>query len=141
MRPTGTPTELETRRRQAVALVMSGTSVAQTACEVGTTIGSVRRWLASFRKQGEAGLTLRRAPGGPRKLNSMQETELVELLRRGPQAAGLPYESWGNCEIVILIWRRFSVKFCADHVRVLVKRLMGVNIRELNRIVRSEGRQ
>jgi len=65
MRPAGSPEALERRRRRAIALLKQGHPPVEVAQALGVDRRSVRRWRASYLKQGEGGLRARPAPGPP----------------------------------------------------------------------------
>jgi putative transposase len=133
MKPRGDAAELEQRRCRAVDRVMSGTPVAQVARDTGVTIQSLYRWIAAYRAAGDDGLAARPMPGRSPKLSPAQESELMRLLRRGPQANGYPFRRWEAWVIGSLIAREFEISYHPDHIRSLLGRIGGTTIRELNR--------
>jgi transposase len=132
MRPSGDAAYLEQRRRRAVALALSGTPAAQVARETGATVRSVYRWTAAYREEGDDGLGARPAQGRPRRLSPEQEAELMRLLRRGPEANGLRYKNWDLLPIAKLVLREFDIRYSCDHVRIVLRRIAGLTVRELN---------
>src|SRR5260370_19484285 len=94
MRPTGSPEELERRRVRARALIKEGLQPVEVAKRVGVDRRSVRRWKATARKGGEAGVRARAAPGRPSKLIPRHKRRLEALLIKGPLAAGFYTDLW-----------------------------------------------
>src|SRR3989304_46088 len=88
MRPTGSPEELERRRRRPLALLDEGLQPVEVARRVGADRRSVRRWKAAARPEGEAGVRAKPAPGRPPKLKAKQRARLERLLVKGAQAGG-----------------------------------------------------
>ena len=94
MRLPGSARVLEARRRRALALVQQGLSLNATARRLGCAASSVMRWMKAHRRQGEAGLKVRVAPGRPRRLTARQEARLLRQLLRGAQAHGYGTDLW-----------------------------------------------
>src|SRR5229473_3066504 len=68
MRNTGSPAELEHRRRLAVQRVLDGFSSEEVADFLGVDVSSVRRWVRVFRRHGWSGLVAEAPCGRPGKL-------------------------------------------------------------------------
>lgn len=123
MRPQGTPQELERRRRRAIALLDAGESVTWVARCVGSSVSSVLRWQQSYQAEGPEGLRPRPASGRPPKLSEGQRRRLLDVLRRGPPAAGYPTELWTLKRVAEVIEREFGVAYHPCHVWRLLDRL------------------
>jgi transposase len=67
-------------RRIAVELVESGDEAAEVAASVGVAERSVWRWLAAWRRRGDAGLATRPRSGRPPKLTDELGAELLSWL-------------------------------------------------------------
>lgn len=120
MRPTGSPEELERRRLRALALLKEGLLPSEVARRVGVDRRSVRRWKAAARKNGEAGVRARAAPGRPSKLSPRHKRRLETMLIKGALGAGFHTDLWTCPRVAELIKRRFGVDYHVDHVgRVL----------------------
>jgi transposase len=110
------------RRRQAVAAVQRGDSVADVARIFGVSHRTVQRWLEQARSPG--GVAAKPHPGPKTKLTSEQEQELVRLLEMGSKAHGWDNELWTTKRIAVLIQRTFGVRMHHDHIgRFLRERL------------------
>jgi transposase len=87
MRPHGNTTELERRRRRAVALLEHGESPTVIARILGASRSSLYRW----REMGQAhssGLAAKPVPGRPRRMRVEQQQELTRLLLQRAPAHG-----------------------------------------------------
>lgn len=120
MRPVGSPETLEERRIEAVALLDQGYAPVEVARKFGVDRRSVRRWKASQKKKGKAGLKAVPAPGRPSRLDSRKKGKLRELILQGAQAGGFATELWTCPRIAQVIWREFKVHYHVDHVSRLL---------------------
>jgi transposase len=111
MRSIGSPAELERRRLLAVQRVSEGYSTQEIADFLGVDPRSVRRWLAAFRHQGEAGLAARPVPGRPPKLTTTQEKIIRRWLKDNPTDHGFATELWTASRLGLLIDEEFGVAF------------------------------
>lgn len=116
MRPAGSPEELEHRRMRALALLKEGLLPVEVAQRVGADRRSVRRWKATARIEGPAGLRAKPAPGRPPKLRAKQRSTLEALLLKGAQAAGYHTDLWSCPRVAEVIERRFGVCYHVDHI-------------------------
>ena len=123
MRPSGSPRKLERRRRRAIALLEHGLPPCEVALRVGVDPRSVRRWLAAYRRRGDAGIRARPAPGRPAKLRPRQRRLLAGILERGAESAGYATDLWTRTRIVAVIRRHFGVRYHVDHVGRLLAAL------------------
>src|SRR5512135_1653149 len=94
MRTSGSPAELEHRRRLAVERVLDGYSTAEVADFLGVDPSGVRRWVAAFQRQGAAGLAARPVTGRPPKLTSTQEKIIRRWLAESPTEHGFATQLW-----------------------------------------------
>lgn len=120
MRPSGSPEELERRRRRAIALLQRGMAPVEVARHVGVDRRSVRRWRADHERAGPAGVGAKPVPGRPPKLDLKRRAQLERLLLRGAEAAGYATPLWTCPRVADLVRREFGVRYHVDHVgRVL----------------------
>ena len=120
MRPHGSPAELESRRRRAVALLRQGVEPHVVAQRLGVDRRSLRRWNRAYRRKGEKGLDARPAPGRPSKLTARQRRTLTEWILKGAEAFGYRTGLWTCKRVVQVIRQRFQVSYHPDHIgRVL----------------------
>ena len=111
MRPRGTAEQLEERRRRAVQLLNEGKSPSEVARAVKSSPSSVWRWRDAYRADGWEGLRPRPTPGRPSKLSSSQRKKLIDVLTRGPAAAGYKTDLWTLERVAGVIQRRFGVDY------------------------------
>jgi transposase len=119
MRPKGTASELERRRRRAVTLLEQGEAPAVIARILGVARPTLYRWRRMARQ--DHGLTAKPSPGAKRRLTDPQLTELEGLLDKGAPAHGFPNELWTSARVAQVILRHFGVKYHPDYVRRLLR--------------------
>ena len=123
MRPKGTPTELERRRRRAVELVDQGESPSVVARILGVTTSSLHRWRRLARQP--HGLDAKPAPGPTPALSDYHLHKLKYFLRQGATKHGWPNNLWTADRVATLIRRRFGITYHPEHVRKLLKQRLG----------------
>ncbi len=118
MRPTGSPEELERRRRRsrAIGLLRDGFAPVEIAHRVGVDRRSVRRWSAAYRKNGMAALKARPAPGRPSVLDAKAKRQVERILLKGARAAGFHTDLWTCPRVAQVIEQRFGVRYHVDHI-------------------------
>src|ERR1700722_3818989 len=116
MRPLGTATELERRRRRAVDLLDQGESPTVIARILGVQRCSVYRW-ARLAVQGPDGLAAVPNPGPTPRLDDQQLHTLEALLLQGARAHGWPNDLWTAARVALVIRDHFGVNYHRDHVR------------------------
>jgi transposase len=122
MRPKGGATELERRRRHAVALLHQGESPTVVARILGVHRVTLYTWLRKEQQPG--GLAAKPRLGHTPRLSDVQLGELEELLLKGATAHGWVNNLWTAGRVTALIQRHFGVQFHPDHVgRILNHRL------------------
>jgi transposase len=121
MRPPGTSSELERRRRRAIDLLQKGQTYRAVAQVSGASLSSVVRWFQAFRRRGSRGLLPKPTPGRPCRLLAGQKKRLESILLRGALAAGYSTELWTLRRIGEVIRKEFGVRYCTSAVwRLLV---------------------
>lgn len=122
MRPKGSGTFLEKRRRRAIWLLKQGKNPLEVARAVKASPSSVYRWYRTYQREGWPGLRSHTPPGRPPKLSPEQKLSLIRLLEKGPRAAGFPTDRWRLWELAELIEKYFGVHYHPSHVwKLLVK--------------------
>ena len=116
MRTTGSPAELEHRRRLAVDRVLDGYSTGEVADFLGVDPSSVRRWVAAFRRQGVAGLAARPVTGRPPKLTTTQEKIVRRWLVGSPTELGFATELWTAPRLAQIIEQEWGIHFHPDYL-------------------------
>ena len=120
MRPSGTPQQLEKRRRLAIQMLKAGKTPAAVARAVSASRSSVQRWQALYRQAGAKGLNPKPIPGRPPGLSAKQKVRLERLLLKGAVDAGYATELWTLDRITQQMWKQFGLRYHPGHVwRVL----------------------
>lgn len=124
MRPHGSPSTLERRRRKAIVLLRRGYTFRDVAERLDASLSSVVRWFQNYRRSGRHGLASRSTPGRPCRLNNRQLVRLGDLLTRGAQASGYPNELWTLRRIGAIVEKTFGVCYCESAIwRLLASEL------------------
>jgi len=116
MRPYGSPTDLEARRRRAVALLDKGLGVREVARQIDCSPASVSRWRTEMRARGPDGLQPKPAPGRPPRITARQRAKLLTLLLQGARAHGFSTDLWTLPRVAEVIARTFGVRYHPAHV-------------------------
>jgi transposase len=116
MRSIGTPAALAWRRQLAVARVSEGYSVQEVADFLEVEPRSVRRWLATLRRHGAAGLAALPVPGRPRKLSASQEKIVRRWLGDCPTEHGFATDLWTAARLAQLIEQEWDIHFHPDYL-------------------------
>ncbi len=123
MRPYGSPTQLEQRRQQAAILFNQGIPPVEIARKLKVDRRSVRRWKASYRKQGATGIKAKAVPGRPPRINTHNKTMLERELLLGACRAGYLTDLWTCPRIAALIKNKFKVVYHIHHIPRLLRSL------------------
>jgi putative transposase len=123
MRPRGSQTALEERRRLGIGLLRQGLSLDEVSRRVGCHASSVFRWREAYRQNGRSGLKARPIAGRPPKLVARDLGRLVQMLSQGPRAHGYKTDHWTTLRIAKLIRRHFGVRYHRDHIGRLMATL------------------
>jgi transposase len=123
MRPKGSATELEARRRRAAECFQAGESLRTVADRFGVDKSSVKRWKRAWREGGIEALSAKPHPGGVSKLPERQRDELVDLVVSGPLAAGFKTDLWTCERIATLVRQRFGVAYHRGHLARMLHEL------------------
>ncbi len=116
---------LEEMRRLAVKRVVEGGET-QTAVAHSLEVHpvTVAKWVGTYRRQGDAGLARRIAPGPRPKLTAKQQVQLRRwIIDRTPQQFRFPFALWTLPLVTQLIEQRFGVVLHQTTVARLLARL------------------
>src|SRR5512135_797427 len=116
MRTPGSPIVLEYRRQRAVQRIDAGSSIEEVADFLDVAPSSVRRWVATFRRQGVDGQATQPVPGRPPKLTSTQEKIVCRWLADNPTKHGFATELWTAPRLAQLIEQELGVPFHPDYL-------------------------
>ena len=122
MRPPGSPSQLERRRRRALQLRKRGLSTLAIAEQLGCSHSSVVRWQQAYKRAGPKGLAPKPIPGRPPRLAPRQQPRLLQLLVKGPLAAGYSTDLWTLDRIAHVIQRQWGIRYHPCHVWKLLQR-------------------
>jgi len=116
--------QMEERRRKGGRLLKAGK---QPQAEIARQLGISRATVSDWAKQVSAGglpaLRRRSATGRPARLTAAQKKRLVQLLKKGAQAAGFPTERWTMGRVQQLIRREFKVVYHPHYMNRLLDQL------------------
>jgi transposase len=112
----GSASELEARRRLAVARVNEGWEQKDVAAFLGVSTRAVGKWMAAYRERGDDGLVGKPHPGPEPKLTSRQERSVLSWSARSPQAFGYKTDLWTTRRLAEVIEKRFKVRFNSNYL-------------------------
>lgn len=136
MRPSGTPTQLEHRRLQAVMLFKQGFAPVAIASKLKVERRSVRRWKSAYLKQGVKGVKAKPANGRPPRLTSRKKALLERTLLQGALHAGYHTDLWTCPRVAALIRKVFRVDYNHRYLPRLL-RSMGWSPQKPERLARE----
>src|SRR3990167_574387 len=123
MRPPGSPSQLERRRRRAIQLRKRGLTTLAVAEQLGCSHSSVVRWGQAYERAGPKVLAPKPTPGRPPKLVPRQKQRLVRLLLQGPLTAGYRTDLWTTPRVADVIRRRLGVSYHPNSIWGLLRGL------------------
>jgi transposase len=113
--------------RLASALVWyaEGVGIKEIAKRMGVHIKTIINWLTTFMYKGMKWLTGLHFQGRGRKekLTKAQQTQLVKLIKAGPEANGFHCGIWNSAMIAEVIWLKFEVRYNLNYLSSLLKKL------------------
>ena len=120
MRPIGSASELEARRRRAAEHFQERKPLREIASLFGVSLTSVKRWKRTWKAEGVEGLAAKPHPGPEPKLSEKQRGALTEVLLQGPVAAGYRTDLWSCARVSEVVRKQFGVSYHPAHMgRVL----------------------
>ena len=140
MRTTGSPAELEHRRRLAVQRVLDGLGLEEVADFLDVEVRSVRRWMQSFRQHGWAGLAAEPPTGRPGKLTRTQEKIVLRWLADPATEFGFSTELWSAARIAELIRLEWGIVFNARYLPRWLK-VRGYSCQKPERVPRERNEE
>jgi putative transposase len=116
--------QMEERRREGGRLLKAGKlSRAEIARRLGISRATVSDWAKQVLAGGLRALRRRSSTGRPPRLTSEQKKGLVQILKKGAQAAGFPTERWTMGRVQQIIRREFDVVYHVHYMNRLLDRL------------------
>jgi transposase len=116
MRPHGSSTELEARRRLAVQRVNEGWKQKDVAAFLGVTDRAVRGRVSAHRKAGDEGLSSEPHPGPAPKLTRRREQAVLSWLAESPLAFGYKTDLWTTRRLAEVIAGKYGVRFNPNYL-------------------------
>ena len=116
MRPSGSAEFLEARRLRTLEYLGQGLQPVEIARKVGVDRRSVRRWKASFLRDGPEAVRAKPLPGRPPRLGRQEKKRLEAILLRGAARAGFMTDLWTCPRVVHVIEKSFGVHYHVDHI-------------------------
>ncbi len=116
MRPRGSATVLENRRRRAALLSRQGHGIRAIARRVHASPGSVHRWIHDWKQSGDVGLDAKPLPRRSGKLSSHQREGLKKLIQAKSMDPALAQERLTLQKLATLIDRELGVKYHPSHL-------------------------
>jgi transposase len=123
MRPSGTPQQLEQRRRKAIALLEQGHRNQEVARLVGASPGTICDWKKAYQKLGESFFEAHSPPGRKCGLSEKQMSRLKTLLLKGPGKHGYRTELWTLQRIAEVIEKHFGIAYDPSSVWHILHRM------------------
>lgn len=123
MRPHGSPQVLQERRFRAISLLKEGYQPVDIAQIVEVDRRSVRRWNATYKKEGQKGIEANPSSGRPPKLKVKDKKKLEKALIKGAMVAGFNTDLWTCPRVARLVEKLFGVSYHAHHVSKLLHSL------------------
>ena len=111
-------------RKLAIRRVLAGESVTDVARSLGFYRTNVYRWLRAYRKNGEAGLNRRKAPGAKPKLTDAQKQRVRKwIVGKDPRQWGFDFGLWTRKIVQQMIFDYFRVDYTLPAVGRLLAQL------------------
>jgi transposase len=114
---------LEKRRFRALRLVRQNLNLSEVARRLGVVRQTVSRWMAGFRRRGEAALRKAGRAGRKPQLSEKDLVRLEQLLLRGPETLGYGTPLWTCVRVAHLIQHEFGIRYHPGHVWKILVRL------------------
>src|SRR3712207_1824021 len=99
----------QARRLLALAAVYDGATRTEAARIGGVTLQIVRDWVLRFTAEGPDGLTDRKAPGQPSRLQDTHRAALAAAIESGPTPAIHGVVRWRLLDLCQWLWEEFRV--------------------------------
>lgn len=123
VRPKGSASTLEARRRLAARYLAQGLGIREVARRMGAAPSSVKRWKDALEDGGKTALKAKPHAGRPSRLSPKQRDELVRVLFAGTRASGFSSGQWTCWRVGQVISQRFGVRYHPDHVSRILRGL------------------
>jgi transposase len=119
----------QARRLLALAAIYDGATRTEAAKIGGVTLQIVRDWVLRFNAHGPNGLTDRKAPGQPPRLNDAHRAALEAIVESGPTPAVDGVVRWRLVDLCQWLWEEFRVSVAKQ---TLSRELRAMGYRKLS---------
>ena len=119
----------QARRLLALAAIYDGATRTEAAKIGGVTLQIVRDWVLRFNAHGPNGLTDRKAPGQPPRLNDAHRAALEAIVGSGPAPAVDGVVRWRLVDLCQRLWEEFRVSVAKQ---TLSRELRAMGYRKLS---------
>lgn len=123
MRPVGSASELEIRRKDAVRRMRAGERPVDIARELGVSTTAVHNWKRAAAEGGLRALNAVPQHVPTCRLSDQQKRSLRTILRRGALAHGFPTDLWTCDRIAEVIFKQFGIHYDSGHLSRLLRAL------------------
>jgi len=100
-----------------------GKPAAQLPVELDVSLAAVKKWIRGYDVAGVQGLWTRYAPGPAMRLSDDERTQLKQVIKAGPQAAGFRCGVCSGPMLKFWIKENFGVDYHKQHIPRLLYRL------------------
>ena len=121
MRPTGSATELEVRRKEAVRRLCAGERVTDVARAFGVSRIAVYQWKRKAQEEGLRGLNATPQHVAQSRLSSNDLRRLRQILLGGAMAWGFPTDLWTCRRVAQVIKNEFDTQYHPGHVSRILR--------------------
>jgi transposase len=121
VRPYGSGLELEKRRMSAMTMLKNGFFPVEVARKLGVDRRSVRRWKATYKKEGIKALKSRPALGRPRRIGEKLKFRIEKMLLKGPRAAGMAGFHWTYRLVAGALRKHYGISYHPNYIGPLLR--------------------
>lgn len=117
--------DLAPRVRERLEMVKAaalGQELEQIARWSGRSVGTVRRWLAAWTRDGSAALADAPRPGRPPQADAAYLTALEAAIETSPPVLGLPFDVWTSPRLSAYLAETTGVRIAPGWLRALLAR-------------------
>ena len=119
----------QARRLLALAAIYEGATRTEASKIGGVTLQIIRDWVLKFNARGPDGLTDRKAPGQPPRLNDAHRAALAAIIESGPIPAVHGVVRWRIVDLCQWVFEEFRV---AVSKQTMSRELRAMNYRKLS---------
>ncbi len=121
MRPVGSASVLEERRKDAVRRMRAGERPTDIARELGVSTTAVHNWKRAAAEGGLRALNAVPQHVPTCRLSGVQKRKLRTILRRGAMAHGFPTDLWTCDRVAEVIRKEFGIQYHSGHLSRILR--------------------